>query len=178
MTATHSQSFLAVIHNTLYPDWNTRPAEAAPVVRRIHWFLGCALTALALAAAGWRRVVGGVDALLLLGSLVLLMILTSPVCHTHYFCLLTPLLMGLLAASWEERPNSLLPTGLAVLLALFAAANVLIVVPGLELIRDVGLATYLALAIWGVAVHRLWQRRCGAETADLAPQREGWRLAG
>ena len=37
------------------------------------------------------------------GTLLLIMLLLSPVCHTHYFALAVPLLMGLLALSWDRQ---------------------------------------------------------------------------
>ena len=38
-----------------------------------------------------------------LGALVILMLLSSPVCHIHYFTLAVPLVMGLMVASWEKQ---------------------------------------------------------------------------
>ena len=43
--------------------------------------------------------------LLVLSALFLLMILISPVCHLHYFCLSIPILMGLIAATWDDWKN-------------------------------------------------------------------------
>jgi hypothetical protein len=176
MTATHSQSFVAVIHNFCYPDWNTRPPEASPKVRLAHWIIGAALTGLTLLAVGWRRT-GGINALLFFGSLILLMMLLSPVCHTHYFCLLVPMIMGLLACGWERPEAPVISGGLLGLLVAFAVANFLIVIPGLELVRDLGLATGLALGIWGLAIRQLWQRRHTVEANAILPNQER-RLAG
>jgi hypothetical protein len=44
VTATDNQSIQAMIHNTLHPVRATRPDEAAPAVRLLHWLLGAVLT--------------------------------------------------------------------------------------------------------------------------------------
>src|SRR5262249_45426018 len=97
VTATDTQSFLAVLHNTLHLDRNTRPHVAESWVRWTHWLISAALTGWTLWAAGWRRRDAGPDATLFLGALLLLMALSSPVCHLHYFCFALPLVMGFLA---------------------------------------------------------------------------------
>jgi hypothetical protein len=53
-TSTDSQSFQALIHATLHPDPQTRPAEASRETRLAHWALGGLLT-LVTAWLGWRR---------------------------------------------------------------------------------------------------------------------------
>src|SRR5205807_2368462 len=85
VTATDSQSFQAIFHNTLYPDRDSRPPTAGPWVRLAHWLAGSLLTVLTLAAARGRTDARG--AVLLLGCLTIIMMLLSPVCHLHYFCL-------------------------------------------------------------------------------------------
>ena len=57
VTATDSQSFLATIHNTCYPDRITRPAQCSPSVRLAHWLIAALLTGLTLLAAGGQRAV-------------------------------------------------------------------------------------------------------------------------
>src|SRR5205814_582719 len=103
VTATDSQSILAVLHNSLHPDVYTRPAKASPGVRRASLALGGALTLLTLLAAGWRRARDPLSALLLWGALIVDMLLLSPVTHLHYFCLTFPLAAGLLADRWQRR---------------------------------------------------------------------------
>src|SRR5262249_39625217 len=124
VTATDSQSIQAALHNTLYPDPATRPGHPAAWVRAVHWLAGGLLTLLTLAAAR-RRWGDGQAAVIAFGALVTVMLLLSPVCHLHYFCLLVPLVMGLLAASWEGKPTASLGPGLLLLLAAVVAANTL-----------------------------------------------------
>jgi hypothetical protein len=167
-TATDSQSFLAVIHNTLHlgqDRWH-RPPEAAPAVRWAHFGLGGLMTVLTLAAAGRRRLQGA-DVALFLGALTLCMLLLSPVCHTHYFVLSLPALMGLLARAWG-RPGGRVGPGLALLLAGNAVANLLPLLPPFEVLKDAGLATYAALAVWAAACRALRRGAAAATGATAA----------
>lgn len=170
-TATDSQSFMIVLHNTLHPDRATRPAQAAPETRLIHWLLGGFLTGLTLLALG-RRKPGTRRLLLGLGALILLMALVSPVCHLHYFCLALPVIMGLLAVAWESPAGDgagrrWQDVGLTLLLGANLVANTLPHLPGMELLRDLGVATYGTLLVWLAAV--LLLRR----TAHAGPHSPG-----
>ena len=106
--STDSQSLLAMLHNTLHLNRSTRPRNASALLRRWHWAIGIGLLVCALFAA-WRgaRVAERTDIVILLGALIFNMLLLSPVCHLHYFCLMIPLVMGLLAA-WREARSNLL----------------------------------------------------------------------
>jgi hypothetical protein len=158
MTATDSQSFLAVMHNTLHVDRVSRPPEPDPWTRRSHWLLGGLLTLGTLVAGRWRRADEPAAAMLLLGALTVLMVLLSPVCHLHYFCLSVPLIMGLLAVAWESDVNP--PAGLLVigLVTINVVLNAIPHVPGMEVPRDVGVAMYAALGLWLFGVVVLWRR--------------------
>jgi hypothetical protein len=162
-TATDSQSFQAVIHNTRYPDGLIRPRQVAPAVRVAHWLLGGLLTGLTL-LAGRRRQGDAVSQVLCLGALTLIMILLSPVCHLHYFCLAVPLVMGLLAAAWERRTTLFPGWALLGLLAVNGTANALPHFATLQRLRDGGLATYAALLLWLIGVVVLARRTRGAAT--------------
>ena len=54
VTATDSQSLLAITHNTYYLKRETRPKNASADVRRWHWIGGGLLMLVTLAAAGGR----------------------------------------------------------------------------------------------------------------------------
>jgi hypothetical protein len=157
VTATDSQSFLAVLHNTLHPDGATRPANPSPAVRRAHWLIGGVLTLLTLLAARWRRSDGPSEALFL-GQLTVLMLLLSPVCHLHYFCLSIPLVLSLLAALWERDVSRAAACGTILLLAGTIVANTLPHFGQFQRLRDDGLAMYAALSLWLVGCLVLWQR--------------------
>jgi hypothetical protein len=200
-TSTDSQSFEILMHNALHMAqalqtgdpprdkglyyWLTwerlgRAPQPAPATRLAHWLLGGALTGLTLLASGWRRP-GRYATLFGLGSLTLLMPLLSPVCHLHYFCLALPLVMGLLWNSWDDPAldvrGSRIGPGLALLLAVHFVGNTVPRLPGLELLRDLGVATYACMLLWLVAVVLLWRQ---SRSAVLWPQQAplgSWRAA-
>jgi hypothetical protein len=167
-TATDSQSLLTVGHNLLHPDRASRPAQASPAVRWTALLVGGLLTLLTLAAAGWRQPRSGPEELLFLGTLVLLMVLLSPVCHRHYFCLAVPLVTGLLACSRTWNETGRLAWGLRWLLGINVVTNSLAQVEGLDVLRDLGLALAAALLLWASAVYVLWRTRGTGQAAGGA----------
>src|SRR5205085_4872381 len=76
-TATDSQSPLRLIHFALYPHLATRPADAAPWVRHMHWVIGAGLTVLTLWCVG-RRPLDGPALVLALGCLTIALLMLSP----------------------------------------------------------------------------------------------------
>jgi hypothetical protein len=152
--ATDTQAFYAVLHNTLHLDRATRPVHAEPWVRSVHWLIGGVLTLLALLASGRRKDATGTA--LQIGALAVIMLLLCPVCHLHNLAVCAFLVMALMASDWE-RKGLRLSWGLIGVFCLYVALNVIPQLPRLELTRDVGLAMYGALLLWGAAVVKLWQ---------------------
>lgn len=156
-TSTASQSFVAVIHNTTYLDRATRPSDAEPWARQIHWALAGLMLAVTLGST-WR---GGVPTGgrlgLFGGALTTTMLMTSPVCHMHYLVLLMPLWMGLIAVHWERQhwQGEPLSWGRQAIHLTFAGALILPHIPGLEILKDTGLCMWLTLFAWGWACAEL-----------------------
>jgi hypothetical protein len=155
ITATDSQSFQAILHNTLYPNPATRPPKPSSAVRCTHWLVGGFLTIVTLIVG--RRRDDGPALIIRFGSLIVIMLLLSPVCHLHYFCLSLPLVMGSLAAVWEG--NGLARKGMYAVVVIYGIANALPHFPELQLLRDCGLATYAALLLWLIGMIILGTRR-------------------
>jgi hypothetical protein len=166
VTATDSQSILATLHNTLHPNRDTRPRQASTLVRLGSLGLGGLLTVATLLAC--RRRGCETEEVIFFGLLVVNMLLLSSVCHLHYLCMAVPLVMGLMTAAWRHQQQ--LGAGLTWLLVAYAAANVPPQVPGLELLRDCGLAMYAVLALWLAGVAYLW-RNSRRANADARPAR-------
>jgi hypothetical protein len=143
MTATDNQSFQAILHTLLHPDRTTRPDKASPGVRLAHWLLAGLLT-LAILTVRSRSAPAPLGEPLFLGSLVLLMVLISPVSHLHYFTLALPLVMTLVAVALETDRVDRAWWGLVGLFVLFIVTNILPLLPGLEPLRDVGIASFAA----------------------------------
>jgi alpha-1,2-mannosyltransferase len=163
VNATDNQSIRTVLHNTLHLDPDTRPKIADPEVRLAGWLIGGVLTLLTLAAAWRRRRDNGPAVALFVGSLTVVMIALSPVCHTHYFTLLLPLTMTLLARSWEHNLGNLhrwaaLNPGMLALVMLQIVSCALPVLDNLKVTHDLGLSLYTALFLWLLACATLVRR--------------------
>jgi hypothetical protein len=158
MTANDSQSILAAIHNTIYPDRLQRPPHPSATVRWVHRILCGLMTLVVLGAAGWRRTSSAAATVLFAGVLGLTMVLMSPVCHLHYFCLSVLPVVGLVAAAWDRHGRPLLGLRLFLLLVVNVAGNSLPHLPDLELLREVGLAMYPALLVWAMGCIELWRQ--------------------
>jgi hypothetical protein len=159
ITSTDSQSILALLHNTIYPDPVTRPLDATAGTRYLAYIIGGSLTLLTLLAAGWRRPLEGPYLVLFGGALILNMLMLSPVCHMHYFSLTVPILMGLVILAWQWHGGVRLGLRLSLLLAVHLIVSVLVHVPGLAVLRDKCVTLYPALLVWAVAVGVLWRRK-------------------
>src|SRR5258707_11773825 len=85
---------------------------------------------------------------LVLGLLIVVMIMASPVCHLHYFGLTVPLAAGLLA-SQLERNEGRWPKVFLVLGAVNFVGTLLPLLPGMDLLRDHGSAPFGTLLFWG-----------------------------
>jgi hypothetical protein len=159
VTATDSQSIMVVLDHTRHPERWTNPTTVGAGERLAHWAVGGLLTLLTLAAAGRRFRPDGPAVVLLLGALTIVMLLLSPVCHLHYFSLSVPLVLGLVAASGLPRRRSgrLRGVALGALLAVNVVANALPRVPGLEALRQLGLAGYAALLLWAIGCVVVWR---------------------
>jgi hypothetical protein len=158
MTASDSQSLLAIMHNALHIDRATRPPHPSDGVRLAHRLLGIVLTALTFAAFG-RGPSVGYRQVLFFGSLLVIMAVLSPVCHLHYFCLCSPLVMGLVAASWDPERGWTRKPALLVLELAFVVATLMPNLPGFEILRDLGSATAGAMLLWSAGCMTLWRTR-------------------
>ena len=151
VVATDSQSLQAMLHNTLNRDVATRPRQPAAWILGVNYLLGGVLTLLTLWPARRRSA----NIVLALGALILVMLFISPVCHLHYYVFALPLVMGFLAQDFQRHGR--VGRGISLLLSLNMITWIVPNLPGLELWREVGLATYGAFLIWLVAVVRLWK---------------------
>ncbi len=156
MTATDNQSIQAVVHNYKHWERSSRPRLASWETKLTHVLAGLFLTGGLLLSFGWKRDDDPVRMLLLLGGLVTIMAITSPVSHTHYFCLAVPAVMGLSAYSIERRPHRLYPApALLLLLITLGCLFTLPSVPIWEARREAGLSMFACLIIWVMIVNRL-----------------------
>jgi hypothetical protein len=155
-TATDNQSFLVTIHNTRHLDRRTRPDVASSGERKAHLALAAFFTGLTL-VAGWRhRRDQRLSLPLFVGGLTVIMILSSPVCHSHYFLLALPLVMGLLAAAWEQDRVTKLSWTLTAFMTCLVLGPGLQLVPAFEILKDLGIGMYAVMALWLSGCLLLW----------------------
>jgi hypothetical protein len=169
VTGTDSQSLLAIFHNTLHLDRATRPHVASATVRLAHWGIGGVLTAVLFLAASRRRAADAPATVLFLGTLTLLMLLLSPVCHLHYFSLSVLFFTGLLGMSWRNITSRVLGTATLGVVLIHFIANALPRFPGLEVLRDVGLAGQVTLFLWLIGCLVLWRGSTDVSASSPSP---------
>jgi hypothetical protein len=169
MTATDNQSIQAVVHN--YRNWSAtiRPPHADASTKAIHLIAGLLLTGGLVLAYGRRSFDDATRNLLFLGGLVLVMTVTSPVSHTHYFCLALPAVMGLAARSMGEFPKRPAPPW-PTLIFLYAVGIcfALPMIPYWQHRREFGLSLFGCLALWIAVVTQLRVERRRAVSPRVA----------
>jgi hypothetical protein len=148
VNATDNVSFQTTLHNLLHRDREGRPEVASGGVRRAHLLLAGLFTLLTLAAGWRRRAESGPALVLLVGALGIIMLLSSPVCHSHYFTLAVPLVMALLARGWEQDAVTGASWALLALFALQVLGAALPLLPALEVLKDACVNAFTALALW------------------------------
>jgi len=152
ITATDSQSYLAVLHNLLHWERSTRPAQATPELHLSHWLIGAVLTVITLAAGGLKAKGSREEELMFLGGLILMMMLASPVCHLHYFCLVIPMVMAITVRLLQGSLGYTLMCLWMLAGAAYLTVQILPQLPRLEKLRDGGVAMFAALLVWIVAI--------------------------
>ncbi len=151
ITATDTQSFMAMLHNAIYLDRDARPPQVSSLVFRLHLFIAATLTLLTLYAGGWNRSASAAKETMFIGMLLFLMMMTSPVCHLHYFPWLIPLLMGLIQWQWQPGETQHLSVGWIGLFVVNNAAHIMAHLredPAMLVVRDLCLCSYVGLTIW------------------------------
>ena len=176
VNATDSVGVRNALQNWSHPDRLNRPEEHSPFVTWTYRGLGVLMTFLVLWPGTRGKPLSGQDGLAQFGALVLLMAIFSPVCHSHYLAFCLPTVTCLLARNWEQRDDLRVGAGLAWLFAIFLIANAIPSLPGLEILRDLCLALFGTLPLWGATVVQLWRRPLG-ESVPLALPPEIPRMA-
>jgi hypothetical protein len=172
LTATDSSSFQVVIHNWRNPDRWFRPPDAPDSTRLAHWAISGAMLAATLLVIRRRRDAGPADQLVMLGSLVLVMLLMSPVSHNHHFAMALPAVSGLWLRGLARRPGEFLAGWRAAApLVVWGAGVGLLLMPG-ELclrLREFGLGTAVTVVLWASGLAGVW-RKSAAVAAEPASE--------
>ncbi len=154
-TGTDSQSFSALLYNITDPNRIKRPVVFAPWIRAAHWTIGAAFAAVTLAVGLRARRHDAIGTTLFLGTLIVVMLPISPVCHIHYFIFAMPLIMGLLAAMWERTPFPRVEPAYVLLFGANIVLNVVSALPGFQSWKDYGVTLGATLLLWGAGIFEL-----------------------
>jgi hypothetical protein len=146
----YSQSLVSAFNALIHPDRATRPAEAAPMARILHWTVGGAMTLLTLAAFRYGRNRDQATSrrrhVLFGSSLVLVMLLVCPVSHLHYLMFALPAAIALVGIDLADAGRLSRPV--ATWLAVHFLTVLLAQLPGLEMLKDKCLPGYGLIALW------------------------------
>jgi hypothetical protein len=169
---THSTDSMGIknaVHSWLYPDQYQRPHFYHPAETWLYRILGALTTLAALwpmrrqsSEVPWRTVHT-------LGTLLLLMVVFSPVSHVHYFTFCLPLVMSLMFRRWQFAATLHLGWPLTLALVWFVAACALPALPDFELLKDMRVPLLGALPLWVFAMIELW-RLPAAEAGDASSE--------
>jgi hypothetical protein len=154
ITATDNQSIQAVLHT--YEHWkqSTRPSVASPETKVAHWLIGGLLTLAVCVGFQTSTDDEAIRLLFFIGGLALVMVLISPVSHTHYFCLALPLVTAHLA-NLTKAPSLQQPRFPFWIVILAGVLFALPMIPVWERRREIGLSLLGSLILLGWAIRRL-----------------------
>lgn len=152
---TDSTSFLAMIDHTLHLGEKTPTPDKSE--KLAHWIISFLLVCITLLVEKLRRKDDAIFRNLFLGTLIVIMLPIIPICHPHYFCMVLPLVLTLLAAKWEFDQKLPIGRGLGLVLIFFALSHIFTVLPPpFYILRNLGLVTYGALVLWGAGLAAMW----------------------
>jgi hypothetical protein len=166
--ATQSQAFQIVLHKSMHLHLAKMPPRPATWVKLAHWSIGAVLTLLTLPLLR-RRQTDGLALVAGVGMLALVMVMLSPVCHLHYFTVGLPVVLAVSARLYDKAALA----GKAALAFLFVgmmAAWSAPMIPGLGVLRDVGVPLAGALLLWLLGLVTFWPVRTKQEAPAVEPR--------
>jgi hypothetical protein len=149
MSSTDNQSLLAFIHNWMHHDLprRQRPAQASPFARQMTYAVGVLMLAGIAVVSGFRRKDSRRDAVIIIGLLVGLSFVVSPIVHNFYYFLMVPLVAALLDYSVAESTRRGVKWRMPLVVAVFMAVDILARLPKIgPFLRDCGIP--LLSLIW------------------------------
>jgi hypothetical protein len=157
-----SQSLLSVIHNATHFTFprESRPSKPDALAQAAAFLIGLIMFGATLWAAGRRHDDSSVNSMLFFGLLVVNTLMISPKSHSHYFTLLIPLVMAIIADQWNERRT------VSVSAPVFLILNYYLIVDSFAHLRvddsaarDLGIVTLGSMLIWGAGLVALLRKR-------------------
>ena len=152
-----NQSPLSVIHHWQHfgTPLDARPTQPTAATKLAHLAVAAAATLATLWAAGlWRtRSASGREHLpLVIGLLLNVMLLASPVTHPDYFILVIPTIAALWSLALENRRSADAPSLAWLAVAVYVLAHVLPRFESLWELKMYGLAMFAGLGVWALGL--------------------------
>ena len=135
-----------------------RPHEAAKWVYKVHWTLSILITLVTVWYGRRRRPDDALYNTILFGTVVVCMLPISPMSHTHYMVFALPLVMALVAYSWEKNQAPRLSRGYKILFGAHIFLNVIGLPEGAMVLKALGFAFYGTFILWFAGLHALKER--------------------
>ncbi len=160
INGTDNQSLLAFIHNWKFQELprRHRPPQVSPGTRSTVYWIGALMLVGCTLAFGWRRRESPRERLLMVGVLVGMAFVVSPVVHNYYYLLIMPLLAGIVAHGLDSQ-NPAKRRRLVAALICFMTIDILARLPGAEpFLRDVGAPLLSLVLLLVIGAVLLWQR--------------------
>ena len=154
-----TQSIVAILMNCGHLLLGTPRTYTPPLFAKVgHILFALGMTGLTLAAAGVRKRFDSIDELLFLGLLSTAVLPIAPVCHPHYYILMIPVIMGVIATFIAPRGQQRVTWSWIFLLAIIPLAHIFTSCPSIQVLRDTGIVTWAAILFWAAGTRLLWQR--------------------
>jgi len=171
VNSSDSVGFKNVIHNWTYPVAHERPEHMHPIGKAMYLGLGFLMTFVTLWPGTWPgRRSASLEAIQF-ASLILLMTLFSPVCHSHYLLLCMPIVMVLCAEHWRHERTLKLPGYVVVSGVAFFTTMAIAYLPGCEILKDRCASLFATVPLWAIAVVWMWRSdKVSTATATHSPR--------
>jgi len=173
-----NQSLLAAIHHWSYPA-GQRPAKATRPARLTSYAVGGLMLLGWSFIAGCRRKDSPRQLALLVGTLMGITLVMSPVAHNFYFLLLLPLIAGLVDEAITQQEHGVHPRTILISLGFFTLVDMLARLPEIgDWLRDKGfplLTMVMLICLAGLILYRHGRTQVHRDQTPL--ETSGSRLA-
>jgi hypothetical protein len=156
-----TQSFVTVLMDIGHIFLGTTKGFDAPRFAKAgHLLLAVTLVIATLWAAGWqRRDFDPIGEAIFFAILCVIMLPIAPTCHPHYFMLMIPLVMAVLATFLGPQGRTRMGSGWLLIFTALPLSHILTSAPPIQFLRDIGLVTWTAMALAMSATVLLHNRR-------------------
>jgi alpha-1,2-mannosyltransferase len=154
------------LHNWMYPDVSNRPEDMHAAAQLTYLGLGFVMTFFTLWPGTVRKNESTTLCAHQFAGLIVLMTFFSPVSHSHYLLFCLPVVMSLLAHTWQGQQTLRVPWRLTGCFIVFNVTMAIAYLPGLEILKDRCAALFATLPLWVIPMVQTW--RASANTSPVS----------